>query len=358
MSNLFDFSLLSAAPFALFGVSFAAVAAAILLILAAKPAALRPAVLEQGSGPIYFVGPVLVAVIATIVHFVLGDDRLSAGLLLAAILTVLIGRADERRRLTALQQLFAQSIIAGIVVLFGWTIPYVTNLAGQGIQSLNWYGIGSVILPGSLVALAWLIFVMNAVNWLDGVDGQAGSVVAVAFLTLALVSLLPQTQDRTTLILAAIGAGATLAFLLWNLAPARVYLGTSGAWFIGLYVGMVAMVGGGKIATALLVLSLPALDAIFVIVDRIRHRRLPWHGDTERHFHHRLVQVGLPPRLVAPVSAAISAVAGVAALILQTRQKVWALGIAALLLAGISWFLASVAKRHRRTWTATPNRVQ
>ena len=179
---------------------------------------------------------------------------------------------------------------------------------------------------------------MNSINWLDGIDGLAGSVGTVAFVTLAAVSLLPSTQDSTTLSLAVIGVGSLGAFTLWNWPPARVYLGTSGSWFLGLYLGLVAIVGGGKIATALLVLAIPALDALAVFVQRLFSGRPPWQGDQQRHLHHRLRAAGLSDTAITLLAITISAVFGTAAVLLQTRHKLMvllAIGIALSLLVTV-----------------------
>lgn len=255
-------------------------------------------------------GPIIIVVITMAAFFVLLDNRLRGlGLILAAVLTLLIGILDDRRKLSPLTQLLGQGVIVAAVVLSGWSFSYVTSPAGPGLIYL------SPVL-GILLAALWLIFLMNAINWLDGSDGLAGSVGAVAFLTLIVVSLLPATQDESTFNLALIGLGATTAFLVWNWPPAKIFLGTSGSWWLGLYLGLTAISGQGKIATTLLVLSLPLLDAIFVIVRRLLAGEAPWRGDTVSHLHHRLRAQGLSPRAICATAASLSAVFGASAILL------------------------------------------
>ncbi|MFH1354262.1 MAG: DUF192 domain-containing protein [bacterium] len=255
-------------------------------------------------------GPVIITVITIAAFFVLIDnDSLRLGLILSAALTLLIGVLDDRRNLHPATQLLGQGLIVAAVVLSGWSFSYVTNPAGAGLIYLNQ-------LQGALLAGLWLIFLINAVNWLDGSDGLASSVGVVAFITLIIVSLLPATRDTPTLNLALIGLGALAAFLIWNWPPAKVYLGTSGSWWLGLYLGMVAIIGRGKIVTTVLVLALPLLDAVYVIIKRLLKGQPPWRGDTVSHFHHRLRARGVSPRAICLIAAALSAILGTGALLL------------------------------------------
>jgi len=183
------------------------------------------------------------------------------------------------------------------------------------------------------------LLLINAMNWLDGVDGLASGVGVVALFTLAAVSLLPSTQDSMTLSLALVGAGATLGFLVWNWSPARVYLGTTGSWFIGLYIGMVAIVGGGKIVTTLLVLAIPVIDLGSVTVQRLLAGSAPWRGDTVRHLHHRLLAKGWSPQLISAAAMSLTAILGVIAIGWQTKYKVVALFTAIIVIVVLSLIL-------------------
>jgi UDP-N-acetylmuramyl pentapeptide phosphotransferase/UDP-N-acetylglucosamine-1-phosphate transferase len=205
-------------------------------------------------------------------------------------------------------------------------ITHVSDPVGTGVFQLT--GVNSLMTVVALTAtVAWLILLMNAMNWIDGSDGLAGGVGFIALASLALISLLPQTQDPITFSLAVIGAGSIAGFLIWNAPPARVYLGTVGSWWLGLYIGLVAIIGGGKVATALLVLALPVIDASWVIVQRALARQSLWRGDT-RHLHHRLLAAGYSPRIVFSGALTLSGALGLAAVTLQTQHKLIALVIA------------------------------
>ncbi len=318
--------------------------------------ALRGVLHEKGSHTIYLVGAVVITSIVTGSLYVLGVNTLWFGLTLAALLTLYVGTIDEHRHVTVFSQLLAQTVIAGVAVTAGWTIRYVSNPVGEGVIQLNWLTLGPWLIPGSLAAVLWLMFLMNALNWLDGVDGLAASVGIVVLLTLAAVSLLPQVQDARTLALALAGAGMLLGFVVWNWPPAYVYLGTSGSWFLGLYIGMVAILGGGKVITTLLVLSLPTLDTLSVIIQRLLAGHALWHGDV-RHLHHRLLAAGLTPATVTTLITATSALLGAGALVLQTQQKMWALLVVGVVLASIVSILA-YRQRQGHTLTYKPRSMK
>ena len=113
-----------------------------------------------------------------------------------------------------------------------------------------------------------------------------------------------------------------LAFFLWNAPPARVYLGTSGSWFLGLFIGMTAMLGGGKIATAFIVLAIPVLDGLFVVLYRLATKKNPTKGDTTSHIHHRLQTAGVSPWGILIILGGITALLGVVAVIAPTQIKI------------------------------------
>lgn len=270
-----------------------------------------------------YVGSILAISVASLTFLVL-PNTLALGLAMATAVLLLVGRADESRPLPPAVQLFWQLAAGAAVASSGWVIPYVSNPLGPGVWHL-----GFLALPATI---AWVVLMMNALNWLDGVDGLASSVAIVAFITLAAVSLLPATQDSLTLTLALIGAGSFFAFFLHNAPPAKVYLGTTGSWFVGLFLALAAARGGGKVATAALVLALPLLDAGFVIIERLLANQKPWAGD-KRHLHFRLTALGWSPRSIVAAATAFTAILGIVAVTAQTLHKLWALAAVALLLA-------------------------
>lgn len=289
----------------------------------------------SGQPGIRYGGSLLIAVTAVLSIPALRDSpRLLMSFTVAAVVVLLAGAADEHLNLSPARQLLWQALAATAAVFGGWTISFISQTTGAGVIVFN-------PLLGGALAIIWLLLLMNAVNWLDGVDGLAGSVVGLAFLTLAAVSLLPSVQDSRTFTLALVGAAAVGGFLVWNWPPARLYLGASGSWWLGLYIGMVAIQGGGKIVTTLLVLALPVADALAVFLWRLRAGQAPWQGDTTHHLHHRLRQLGISHQTITLFAAVLTALLAAAALTLQTQQKILAL-VAAISLIIVAGFILAI----------------
>lgn len=242
------------------------------------------------------------------------------GLGLAMVPLLLVGLRDVRRPLRPLPQFLAQTTAAVLaVVIGGVSARSVTNPFG-GLLSLNQWEVGSIAVPGAVLTVLWIVFLMNAVNFLDGVDGLAATVGAIGFLAIGAVSLLPYVNEPTVAVPAFLAAGATGGFLFWNLPPARLTLGTPGAWFIGFLLAVLSVQGSSKIATLAVVGAIPLLDAAAVVLARLRRRASPFRGDTT-HLHHQLAARGWSPRRVLTLYTVCSAALGVAAVTLPTVAK-------------------------------------
>ncbi|HZC06603.1 MAG TPA: MraY family glycosyltransferase [Ktedonobacterales bacterium] len=234
------------------------------------------------------------------------EAHVALGLFLAATLTVAVMAIDDVHGLKPWVRLLAQTVAAALVIypgVHGMIIEVIHNPLSSGAHAI-------VPLP-LWIALPftwfWIVGMMNTINWVDGVDGLAGGVVAIAAIVMAAISwILGQTSVA---LLCAILAGATLGFLLLNWRPGKLFMGDSGAMFLGLALATLAGVGGAKLATMLLLLGLPILDAARVIVRRVRHGHAPTHADRS-HLHHRLLATGLSERQVALLFYAVTGAFG------------------------------------------------
>lgn len=259
------------------------------------------------------------------------------GLLVGSLLILIVGSWDDVAPIGWPAQLLFQSLLAAVIFLSGMRAWVVTNPFGDPffLHPDSWF------LPSFLVGAVFTILVVNAVNWADGVDGLLGGVAAVAFVTVALVSLRPEVNQPAVAILSAILAGLSLSFLLFNFPKAAIMAGTAGSYFVGFSIAALSLFAGAKIATTLLVLAVPVLDAAYVIRERVRAGASPFKGGDGRHLHDRLRMLGWSDRAIALSYAAVSAVAAFAAVSFQAAGKFFFL---AALAAGFVFFVARMER--------------
>lgn len=227
-----------------------------------------------------------------------------AGVLLAGSFIALLGLLDDLRDLRALWQ--ALGIVgAGVILIgFGVRIEGVTNpFVPQGSGAYNPARWIELPLPVSVLAtLFWVFLVTKTVDAIDGLDGLAAGVCAISSATLALMAAAShQTEGPAIALLASAVTGACIGFLRHNYNPAKIFMSTVGAQFLGLTLAAVSILGTFKIAAAisvfipLLVLGVPIFDYGVVLLRRARSGA-PLTAADRRHLHHRLLDRGLSHR--------------------------------------------------------------
>lgn len=245
-----------------------------------------------------------------------GVDRNLFGVLLGAIILVATGIVDDIYDLNPWLKLLLQALAASCVVLFGVNIHWLSNPFG-----------GNNIVLGAatyLLVPAWLLLMINTMNWFDGLDGLTSGLSVIASIAMIFLALEPTVNQPATALLAAIVAGATLGFLPYNWHPAKIFLGDTGSMFLGYMIGVFAIISGAKFATAALVLGIPIFDAFWVISRRILSGQSPMKAD-KLHLHHRFLNAGFSQRATVLILYAISVLFGIIALVSGTQGKVTAL---------------------------------
>ncbi len=260
-----------------------------------------------------------------------------AGVIVGATFMFLLGVYDDRWELPAIPQIGAMVVAAAIAVAFDMVIREVNSPLGGPIA------LGLLAVPFTLF---WLVGMMVTVNWLDGLDGLAAGVTFIASAILFVHTAFRQVPPQPSIaLLPAALAGCTLGFLPFNFHPARVFLGSSGAYFLGFALGTLAIIGGAKMATTLLVLGVPILDVAWRIISRVHQGRAPWLSDRE-HLHHRLYDMGLSQRRVVLVYYALCGAFGLLALVLPLPiYKLYALIAMGLIAVGVLWMAARHSRR-------------
>jgi len=232
------------------------------------------------------------------------------GLLLGGTFIFLVGVYDDKRELRASPQIIAQFIAALIAIQFLIFIEYVNNpFTNQQTAPLPWLFVVAF-------TLFWLMGMMNTVNWLDGLDGLAAGVAAILSAVLAF-HMYREGQHSVALLPLAL-LGATLGFLPYNFHLARVFMGSSGSFFLGFAVAALGIIAGAKMATVLLVMGIPILDVAWLIFERWRRGRSPLIGDRS-HLHFRLLDLGLSQRQIVLLYYLFCSFFGFLALVISSR---------------------------------------
>lgn len=213
------------------------------------------------------------------------------GLFLALALILMVGIKDDLKEISWKVNLFFQICIVIFVFLWGIRIEYITNPISAGI--INFSGSLGFFVSFALV-LIWILILINALNWLDGVDGLSGGIALISSLTIFILSLKPEVNQPPIAILAIALSGAILGFLIYNFYPAKILAGTSGAMFFGFTLAILSILSGTKIVTAILVLFLPLMDFLWVIGERIHEGKSIFQPD-QKHLHFRLLELGWSP---------------------------------------------------------------
>ena len=252
------------------------------------------------------------------------DSLRLKGLLIGGGVAILCGLLDDRFDLPPLPQFAVQialSLIALATLLWleRFTLPLI------GMIELNRYPWGPwIYVP---LTVLWVAGMINTVNWLDGLDGLAAGVGAILCLVLA-IHMHRAGQPSVALLPLAL-MGALTGFLPYNMAPASVFLGSAGAFFLGYALAGLGLIAGGRTATVLMVMGLPIVDVAWQIFDRARHHRSPVRGD-RGHLHFRLRDLGLPQRAIVVLYWGFCALFGLLALVVGPWQK-----LAALIIVGL-----------------------
>lgn len=277
----------------------------------------------------------LIGILITIALFIPLTSQI-IGIILGVSILLFVGLLDDKHHnLSPYLRLASQILAALIVVLSGVGIKFVTNPLG-GIINFE-----SFNLLADFIAIIWIVWVMNMINWSKGVDGQMPSVVSVAATVLGLLSLkfylggdVGQIHVAT---LSFITAGASLGLLLFNWHPAKIFPGFSGSTIFGFMLAVLSILAGAKLATATLVLLIPATDFAYIFLRRILQGKSPVWGD-RGHLHHKLLEAGLTHQQISLFYFLGSVMLGAAALTLSSKGKLFAaILIATIILGGILW---------------------
>lgn len=245
------------------------------------------------------------------------------GMLLGASIIVVLGIFDDIYALGAKLKFVIQIIAALLAVLMG---NEITLLSNPNIFSSNpYWDLGWLSVP---VSVLWIVAITNAVNLIDGLDGLACGVSTISSMTMLVIALCVAESD-VAILMAAL-SGACIGFLPYNLNPAKIFMGDTGATFLGFIMATASIQGLFKLyniisfAVPFLMLGLPIFDTCSAIVRRVSRGQSPMTADRS-HIHHKLIDMGLSQKQAVAVLYVISAILGLSAVVLTTNGEVRAM---------------------------------
>jgi UDP-GlcNAc:undecaprenyl-phosphate/decaprenyl-phosphate GlcNAc-1-phosphate transferase len=253
----------------------------------------RPRV--HGARPIPRIGGLAIVIaIGVSTAILIKPEGPYLGILLGTLMVAAIGLLDDIRGIDATVKMLG-IVAAALIPVAGFGMTWET----VGLPLLGNFDLGWAAYP---LTVLWIAALANLVNLIDGMDGLASGIVAIASGSFALLAASFGRTDAA--VLAAIVCGATLAFLRFNYHPARIFMGDTGALALGFVLAAVAVQGVLKTAATialagpLLVMAVPILDTSFVVAKRLKYKRSPFAPD-QNHFYHRFMRIGFTQRRTA-----------------------------------------------------------
>jgi len=263
------------------------------------------------------------------------EDPTAPFIILGALMIIITGVLDDMFEITAKAKLLGQLIAAGIVIYGGLDIDFIKLPFGGELD------FGYLNIP---LTILWIVGITNAINLIDGLDGLAAGVSTIALITIAGMALM--MGNAFVFAMASILAVSALGFLFYNFHPAKIFMGDTGALFLGFMIAVLALMGFKNITVISLVipiimLGVPISDTFFAIVRRYRMKQ-PLSAADKSHLHHCLLNVGFTHRQTVLIIYALAAMFGLAALIFS-QATVWgAILLIAVMLVAIELFVEAV----------------
>lgn len=256
--------------------------------------------------------------------------------LLGGLVIIVVGILDDKITLSPLYKLIGQIIAAGIVVQSGMMIDFV-NIPFIGHHDFGW-----LAYP---ITIFWIVGVTNAINLVDGLDGLASGVSSIALSSMLIMAILDYPTPLAVAMCITLLAG-TVGFLFFNWHPAKIFMGDTGAMFIGFIISLISITGLFKSLTLfsliipIVILGVPIFDTFFAIVRRIL-RRQKLSAPDQSHLHHYLLSLGFSHRTAVNIIYIISICFAASAIILS-KSVLWGTLFIACLLLGMLQFTAEI----------------
>jgi len=247
-------------------------------------------------------------------------DQQLQGIMLGGIVILVLGVLDDSLTLPALPKFVVQIVASAIVVAHGCTIRFITNPFSSEVGAC--IDLGVLAAP---VTIIWIVTLTNAVNFIDGLDGLAVGVSGISAGTMLVISLLV-AEPQVALIMACL-LGACIGFIPYNKNPASIFMGDTGATFLGFILSAMSIQGLFKLYAIIsfvvpfLILGVPIFDITFAVLRRLARHQNPMKADRE-HIHHRLIDMGFSQKQTVAITYTLTGILGLAAVLLTSSGEV------------------------------------
>lgn len=258
------------------------------------------------------------------------------GIIIGSLIIVITGILDDKYELSPKLKLLGQLIAAIVVVVWGGVEITFINLPFGGEIYFGFFSIPLTIF--------WIVAVTNAINLIDGLDGLAAGVSSIALITISGMAII--MADPFVAILGGILLASTLGFLIYNFHPAKIFMGDTGALFLGYMISVLSLLGFKNVTfisliIPVIILGVPLSDTFFAIIRRILNKQ-PFSMADKSHLHHCLLRIGFSHRQTVLIIYAMAALFGLAAIIF-TMSTMWgSLILVGVLLLAIELFVEAI----------------
>ena len=271
-------------------------------------------------------------------------NEYSFGILLGCLIIIITGFCDDMFELPAKYKILGQLAAAcSVVFLGGLQVVFINLPFGGQLQ------FGLLSIPFTIL---WIVGITNAINLIDGLDGLAAGVSSIALITISGIALI-----QGNLFVVSVGLivlASTLGFLFYNFHPASIFMGDTGALFLGFIISVLSLLGFKNVTfisfvIPVIILGVPISDTLFAIIRRIINKQ-PLSAPDKSHLHHCMLRMGFSHRQTVLLIYAMSAFFGLVAIIYSQARIGGALvliGVIILLIEIIAEKIGLMGKDHR-----------
>lgn len=279
--------------------------------------------------------------LAIFISFIIGilflrpQEEYSLYIIIGSFIIIITGVLDDMFELSAKVKLIGQVAAAVAVVLGGVQLEFIT------VPIIGQIEFGFLSIPLTII---WILAITNAINLIDGLDGLAAGVSSIALITISGMALL--MGDIYVMSISLIVLGSTLGFLVYNFHPAKIFMGDTGALFLGYIISVLALLGFKNVTIIsliipVIILGVPISDTFFAIIRRFVNKQ-PLSAPDKSHLHHCLLKLGYSHRQTVLIIYGIAAMFGLAAVIFSQSTMWGALLVIAVLLIAIELFVEKI----------------